>query len=373
MQRFFLLFICSFFLVVYLANAQQPARNLVIVTFDGMRWQEIFSGVDSVLLHDAAYTRDPDEMQRLYWDASPQVRREKLFPFIWGVIAHDGQLFGNRILGNDMNVANVYHFSYPGYNEIFTGYADFWVNSNNKIPNPNRNVLGFLNNKPLYHNHVAAFTSWSVFPYILNKWESGIYVNADEDSLPDATPELQLLNLLQRLTAKPLDLRPDIFTYAAAKEYLKAYHPRVLYIAFDETDDYAHAGMYDQYIKSAHAEDGMIRDLWAYLQQDPFYAGQTVLLLTCDHGRGTGDAWRNHGTFTKGSSAIWMAVMGPGIAPTGEHAEPARYHQKQIAATIAQILGFTFQTDHRVAKSLYPILTENNIYNEYSFKSQRGH
>jgi hypothetical protein len=28
----------------------------------------------------------------------------------------------------------------------------------------------------------------------------------------------------------------------AAREYLKAYKPKVLYIAFDETDDFAHAG-----------------------------------------------------------------------------------------------------------------------------------
>ncbi|SFV30823.1 hypothetical protein SAMN05660895_0899 [Thermoflavifilum thermophilum] len=356
MRRFFLLFLSSFLLVVYLAKAQQPARNLVIVTFDGLRWQEVFGGVDSVLMHDAAYTRDPDEMRRLYWDASPQVRREKLFPFIWGVMAHDGQLLGNRNLGNDMNVANVYHFSYPGYHEIFTGYPDTAIHSNDKVRNPNKHVLGYLNQQSGYQGKVAAFTSWDVFPYILNKWESGIYVNADEDSLPDATPELRLLNLLQRLTAKPLDLRPDIFTYAAAKEYLKAYHPRVLYIAFDETDDYAHAGMYDQYIKSAHAEDGMIRDLWTYLQQDPFYAGQTVLLLTCDHGRGTGDAWRDHGAKVKGSSAIWMAVMGPGIAAVGERKEHAQYYQAQIAATLADLLGFKFQADHPIAPSLYPVL-----------------
>ena len=59
---------------------------------------------------------------------------------------------------------------------------------------------------------------------------------------------------------------PDVVTYLAAREYLKAYQPRVLYIAFDETDDYAHGGMYDQYLGAAHAEDGMLADLWKTLQ-----------------------------------------------------------------------------------------------------------
>lgn len=346
--------------------AQEHAERLVVVTLDGMRWQEVFTGVDRDLMENHAYTRDVDAMKRLYWDASAERRREQLFPFIWNVVAKQGQLLGNRLLGNDMNVSNPYHFSYPGYNEIFTGYPDFWVNNNNKIPNHNISVLEFINQQDEYRNQVAAFASWSVFPYILNMWRSKIHVNADQDSLPETTPELRLLNRLQYLTAKPLDLRPDIFTYAAAKVYMKAYHPRVVYIAFDETDDYAHAGMYDQYIKSAHAADAMIGDLWKYLQQDTFYAGKTVLLITCDHGRGTGDAWRHHGTFTKGSSAIWMAVMGPGIPAVGERKEHAQYEQAQIAATLAEILGYHFTAAHPIAPSLLPQLQQTEAQHAQS-------
>ncbi|QOR76984.1 MAG: alkaline phosphatase family protein [Thermoflavifilum sp.] len=346
--------------------AQEHAERLVVVTLDGMRWQEVFTGVDRDLMENHAYTRDADAMKRLYWDASAERRREQLFPFIWNVVAKQGQLLGNRLLGNDMNVSNPYHFSYPGYNEIFTGYPDTSVNSNDKIPNPNTNVLGFIQQQSGFQGRVAAFTSWDVFPYILNKWQSGIYVNADQDSLPETTPEFRLLNRLQYLTAKPLDLRPDIFTYAAAKVYMKAYHPRVVYIAFDETDDYAHAGMYDQYIKSAHAADAMIGDLWKYLQQDTFYAGKTALLITCDHGRGTGDAWRDHGADVQGSSAIWMAVMGPGIPAVGERKEHAQYEQAQIAATLAEILGYHFTAAHPIASSLLPQLQQTDAQHAQS-------
>jgi len=77
-----------------------------------------------------------------------------------------------------------------------------------------------------------------------------------------------------------------MLTYFAGREYLKAYHPRILYIAFDETDDFAHAGLYDQFLKSAHAEDAMIGDLWRLIQSDPQYRDKTTLLVSCDHGGG---------------------------------------------------------------------------------------
>ena len=61
---------------------------------------------------------------------------------------------------------------------------DTAVNSNDKILNKNINVLEFINRQTGFKNNVAAFTTWDVFPYILNKWRSGIYVNSDTDSLP---------------------------------------------------------------------------------------------------------------------------------------------------------------------------------------------
>ena len=39
-----------------LALAQHKTKNLVIVTLDGMRWQEVFGGADSALLKNKNYT-----------------------------------------------------------------------------------------------------------------------------------------------------------------------------------------------------------------------------------------------------------------------------------------------------------------------------
>ncbi|MEJ0082130.1 MAG: hypothetical protein WDM78_14585 [Puia sp.] len=47
-----------------------------------------------------------------------------MFPFLWETVAVHGQLYGDRLNGSEVNNANRYKFSYPGYNEIFTGYPD---------------------------------------------------------------------------------------------------------------------------------------------------------------------------------------------------------------------------------------------------------
>ena len=339
-------------------HAQHKTQNIVIVTLDGMRWQEIFGGVDSALVVNKRFTNDSAQITKNFWSDDVTERRRKLFPFLWGTVQQHGQLYGNRRAGSFVNNANPYWFSYPGYNEIFTGYPDTAINSNDKNMNPNENVLEFINKQDAYHGKVAVFSTWDCFPYILNKWRSGIYVNADIDTLHFNAPALQLINDMQFLSPKPIDVRPDLITYLAGREYFKAYKPKVLYIAFDETDDFAHGGTYDQYLKAAHAEDAMIADLWNTIQSSPGYKDNTTLLIACDHGRGDKikEQWTSHGSKIEGSNQIWIAVMGPDTKPLGEVKNNPQLYQKQLAATIAALLGFEFKPAHPVAMPIQSIL-----------------
>jgi hypothetical protein len=302
------------------AFGQRKTENVIIVTLDGFRWEEVFKGADDSLIGNSRYVRDTGELKGRFYAATPTERRKKLMPFFWSTIASEGQLYGNRLYDNKVDNANPYWFSYPGYNEIFTGYPDTAVNSNDKIYNKNENVLEFINQQKAYKGRVAAFATWDVFPYILNAPRSGIYVNADVDSLKFKAPTLSLLNDMQFLTPRPIGVRPDVITYFAAREYLKEYKPKVLYIAFDETDDFAHGGMYDQYLGTAHAEDKMIADLWRIVQSMPQYKDKTTLIATCDHGRGdkVKENWQHHGSKIEDAHEIWMAVLGPDTKAMGE-------------------------------------------------------
>jgi hypothetical protein len=345
----------ALFIKISIAFSQShKTENIIIVTLDGMRWQEVFGGIDSAILNNPKYTHEKEDIQKLLWSADESERRKKLFPFLWTTVA----MYGNRNIGSNVDNANPYKFSYPGYNEIFTGYPDSAVNSNDKIKNKNTNVLEFINKQKGYEGKVAAFSTWDVPPYFLNKWRNGLYVNADQDSIAFGSSTAKLLNDIQSLSMKPNSERLDVVTYIAAREYLKEHKPKVLYISFDETDEYAHQGNYDYYLSAAHAEDGMLADIWNTVQSLPGYKNNTTLIATCDHGRGDKikDQWRDHGQRIEDAGHIWIAAIGPDTKPSGEVKTPITLYQKQIAPTIAALLGFTFIPDHGTAETISTIV-----------------
>jgi hypothetical protein len=343
-------------------NLHKPGKlkteNLVMVALDGMRWQEIFGGIDSSIVRNELYTKDAKAINKLFAAIDPSERRKKLLPFFWTNIAAHGQLYGNRAFGNKVDVANPYKLTYPGFSETVTGNPDTSIHSNRLIKNNNINVFEFLNRQKGYTGRIATFATSELFPFVLNKWRNGLIVNADTDSLPYNTPEMRMLNDMGKLAAKPTTERPDLLTYFAAREYLKVYHPKVLYIAMGETDAFAHDGLYDQYLGAVHAEDAMIADLWNRLQSMPQYKNKTTLIITCDHGRGDKikGQWTDHGPTVEDSGNIWFAVMGPDTTPLGEVTEPMQLYQGQLAATMARFLGFHFTAPQKILPPIDEVL-----------------
>lgn len=339
-------------------TVNRKTENLVMVALDGMRWQEIFGGADSVLLHNPVYTKDARELSKLFWATDAAERRKKLLPFCWSTLAAHGRLYGNRLTGNQVDVANPYHLTYPGFSETLTGNPDTAIHGNRLIKNNNINVLEFINRQKGYAGRVAAFTTSDLFPFLLNKWRNGLIVNSNDDALPYNTPEMRMLNDMEKLAAKPTTERPDLLTYFAAKVYLQQHHPKVLYIALGETDAFAHDGLYDQYLGAAHAEDAMIADLWNLLQSIPQYNNKTTLIITCDHGRGDKikDQWTDHGPQVEGSGNIWFAIMGPDTKPLGEVTQPVQLYQGQLAATMAALLGFHFTAPQKILPAVDEVL-----------------
>jgi hypothetical protein len=319
--------------------------KVILITLDGLRWQELFSGADEKLIGHKEYVDDSIELKKLFWRESAKERREVLFPFVWSTIEKKGQIHGNRKMGSQMNLKNKHRFSYPGYNEILSGRVDDErINSNDKIPNPNKTVLEIINAEKDYHGKVAAFGSWDVFPFIINESRSEIPVNAGFELATgnELTSKEKFLNKLQQETPSPWGtVRLDVFTHNFAVEYMKRAHPKLVYISYGETDDFAHDGNYQAYLKSANTTDGFIEELWNFINNDPFYKGQTTFIISTDHGRGTEpiDSWRSHGTNIMGSDQVWLIVFGRSIEPKGEISSPEQLYSNQIAASIAKLIG----------------------------------
>ena len=329
------------------AEHGRRTENILLITLDGLRWQEVFQGADPELMDKSnGGIQDTNKLRKWFGGGTVEERREALLPFFWTVMAKQGQVFGNQKKGSIARVTNGLKFSYPGYNEMLTGRPDSRVNSNAKILNPNVTVLEWLNGQPAFKNRVAAFCAWDVFPFILNRGRSGLFVRAGWEWLADSkdSPRAAVLNELSRDTARLWeDEVYDSFIFLAAADYLKKQKPRVFFVSFGETDEWAHAGRYDQTLISARRTDDFIRRLWNLAQSMRQYRGKTTLILTTDHGRGSGPAeWKNHGQNVPGAEDIWMAFLGPDTESLGERSHSSPLTQSQIAATIAAFLGQDF-------------------------------
>jgi hypothetical protein len=345
-------------LILFQAKAQQnqSAPNIFIITTDGFRWQEIFNGADSLIINNPQYVKDTALLKQMYWDNDVNERRKMLMPFVWKTILKTGSIYGNRNFENKVTVANTYRFSYAGYNEILTGYADPYIIGNRKKSNQNDNLLDFLNNQNDYKNKVAAFASWNLFEYILNKKQSTTHLNSGYQTIShDSLSATELLiNAVQTYGVdNAKSTRNDMLTFVTAKEYIATMHPKIVYIGFGETDEHAHSGNYDDYLQSAHLFDEYLAQLWYLVNKDPFYKNNTSFIITTDHGRGQKAAnWVRHGLFVPGSSNSWLMTLGNAFEAKGELKNKEEIFNEQVAQTIAGILGYKFNPPHPVADPL---------------------
>ena len=344
------------------APATEPKRtaeNVIVVTLDGLRWQEVFGGADESFI-DAKQggVKDIAGLRKKYLRDTAKERREALMPFFWGTVATKGQVFGNPAKGAAAKLTNGLKFSYPGYNELFSGAADPRITSNAKRENPNLTVLEFLNKRPRFQGKVEAICTWDVFPSIFRTKSSGLPVQAGWEPLraERLTEREQMLNdLLQTLPRYWPDNCFDMFAFEATWSALHRRRPRVLYIALGETDEWGHGRRYDLYLDAANKADRFLAQLWEWLQKEPQYQGKTALLITTDHGRGkTRVDWTDHGMLIEGAEFIWIAVMGPDTPALGER-EKIEVTQSQVAATIASLVGEDFQSANPKAAPPLPV------------------
>ena len=324
--------------------APSKTENVVVIVTDGLRWQEVFRGAETALVSDKpGGVEDVAATKRAFWRETPEERRRTLLPFLWTVVAKEGQLYGNRDAGSVAQVANGYKFSYPGYNEIITGAADPRIDKNEFGRNPNVSVFEWLDSSPDLHGRVAVVAGWDVFANIFDRERSNLEMRIGwETPFPEApTPRQELVNRLYRtITHEFSDMPWDGLLQETLLGYIAAKKPRLLFVGYGETDEWAHNGRYDLVLQSAHNVDAFIRELWTTMQAMPEYKDQTTFIITTDHGRGDGpENWKHHDWNVEGAENMWIAILGPDTAPLGERKNAPRVTQSQIAATVAALLG----------------------------------
>ena len=335
---------------LFLVSAQAASlktENVFLIISDGFRWQEVFGGAEANLMNETnGGVKDPKALNAQFMRETPEARRQALFPFLWSEVARNGQILGNQTKGSVVAVSNGKKFSYPGYNEIVTGSGDPRINSNDKKPNPNVSVFEWLNRRAGLRGRVSVFGTWDVFPYIFNIERSRLPIWPSwEDrfeSLRIKVPEF-VTAMVEDTTPIWEDLTYDSFLFHAVVDHVQRKHPRLVFVGFGETDEWAHSGRYDLYLTAAHHVDDFVRRIWATTQGMRQYRDKTTFILTADHGRGSGPkTWRDHGEKVDGAEGDWIAIFGPDTPPLGERTNIPPVSESQIAATIANLLGEDF-------------------------------
>ncbi|WP_437222097.1 alkaline phosphatase family protein [Planctomicrobium sp. SH661] len=333
------------------ASAQDlKTQNVVLITIDGLRWQEVFTGAEEDLLR---FADDTKAARDKYWRKTPQERREVLMPFLWSKVAKDGQIFGNRNEGSVSQITNKTKISYPGYSEILTGFADPKIDSNDLILNENSTVLEWLHRKPEFDGKVAAYHSWKGLAFIINRQRCDFPVMAGWEPVPEEHPNARQQEI-NDLIAKNPPGQIDFVAFQAAREHLLRHQPRLFYVGFSEPD-MAHYIQYDQVLGFVHEADDYIRQLWEVTQSLDHYRDKTTFIITTDHGRGSGlEDWRQHDPETVGAEYMWMAFLGPDTPALGERKQCHRVTQDQIAATLAAFLDQDYRAEVSRAGKVIP-------------------
>jgi hypothetical protein len=276
------------------ADDKASGPNVILLTLDGVRWEEVFQGVD----------------QGQSLDANPRI-----FDFLLNHLSNYGVLYGDRTKGETVTVGNRFQNSLPGYQSIMAGAAQPCTsNSCGRITTetfPER----LARELKLQPEQVATIASWERIALAVEHQAGGTFVNTGNTPMPVAAGlgiNADKTNGAQAGDTPPWkDARYDKYTFAHAMSYLQEKKPRFLFIGLNDTDEWGHKGNYTNYLSSLREYDERIKSLVNTLEQLGEYGRRTTLIITTDHGRGEGNDWNEHGSGYPGSKYVWLYGSSP--------------------------------------------------------------
>lgn len=123
--------------------------------------------------------------------------------------------------------------------------------------------------------------------------------------------------------------------------YLQLAQPRIFYLSFDDSDERAHRGEWRKYENSLRQYDVWLEELQQFLDNSEQYRDSTLFIVTTDHGRGQGEAWRHHGVLFPRSKWIWMYMNWPAAQMEGLGAQNSSrtFRHADIRPTIESAFG----------------------------------
>jgi len=291
------------------ASVEDPGHNVILVTLDGVRSQEIFG-------------QPPPELAGA--DTAPA------FPLLHASLEHEGVMYGDPTRFDVMTTANPAQRSLPGYMSIFAGFEQKCFDNDCPRTVVETALERIQRQLVLSRGEVATIASWGKMGRAIEHIGGTIYTDIGPSgadaigatSAPDWHPA-----------------RWDRDTWAAAMRYLEAARPRLLHIGLLDADGWAHAGDYASYLGTLRQYDRWIAELRARLATLGDYGARTTIIVTTDHGRGDGAGWTDHNPDLPGSERVFLYAVGPQIAGGRWASALARHSSADIRPTLETLFG----------------------------------
>ena len=298
-------------LPVLAATREPRTENVILVTIDGVRWQEIFDGLEDSRADGAGLPRGETRTA------------EGLTPNLHRLFFEGGTVLGDPRLGETVVASGPKYYSLPSYVEIMTG-AVSGCSGNDCQPVVPWTIAAEIGHRGP-DSRSAVFSSWGVISRAVPSDERivrelGRRANEEQPAYPGHG-----------------DYRPDRATAAAAIDHLVHKRPRMLWVALGDTDEWAHRNDYRGYVDALRFADSVVGEICAHLAEMGSYGERTAVFVTADHGRDAG--FVDHGG--PDSAAVWLLARASTIPAQGARGLLKKRYLRDVAPTIAELYGLS--------------------------------
>lgn len=314
------------------ANAEAGAGppTVVLLALDGVRWEDVFLGVEADLAEEQGLA--PGEV----------LSARELMPNLHALIETTGTALGAPERGHGVFVAGPEPFSLPGYLELLTSRKDTGCTTNGCAPTTLPTLADDFRAQS-GPDDVAVISSWEGIERASARDPSAIIVSTGRsrgsnlDRLRYDPQAAALLDAGAKSGPTPGhgDFRRDKQTAEIALRYLAVRKPHFLFLGLGETDEYAHRDDYRGYLKALQHGDAVIGRVLETLHDLRREGRRTTLFVTTDHGRAA--EFIRHGGDAPESARVWLVAAGHGIAARGLAATEAARTLVDLSQTIRHV------------------------------------
>lgn len=311
-------------------KSSHTEHTFVVVAIDGVRWTDVFDGVDRTL----ALAHGMSEAE--VFDANT------LTPNLHALM-EEGVALGGTGGSATISATGPSFVSIPGYLEMMTGRRPTGCTTNACSPTQLATLADDFA-EGMSPTDVAVIAAWEGIERAASRDPSRLTLSvgrshgATRGRLRYDTLSSALLSAGEHAGPEPGhgDFRRDLETAAIALHYLETFRARFLFLGLGETDEYAHDDDYRGYLRALTRADHIIGELREKLSALEHDGRRVTLVVTTDHGRS--NTFVGHGGDAPESARVWLVAAGDGIARRGAVNPDKPRHLADLTATL-RLLG----------------------------------